>query len=159
MENLSLEQSVKVIVIPAGGQIQIEINVPEKEKIVLQTLRNLGEAIAPDIVRAANNKISLAAIYQLLKRLVKRGIVSKREEFFEIGGLKTRRVFYSINRGVNIVMSENQSIEVTSGGNELSFKKVKTELINVFNIFINTILGAFHEKTKAGGAVYCQEMQ
>lgn len=77
-----------------------DIKVPESEKKVLNVLQQLIEATAPAIVKSSNNTISLASVYELLKRLKKKNLVIAREECFDLGGISTRRVFYKINESI-----------------------------------------------------------
>lgn len=84
------------------------IKVPESEKKVLSVLQQLKEATAPAIVRSSENTISLASVYELLKRLKTKNIVTMREEYFDLGGINTRRVFYKINE--TIVRSNDNQI-------------------------------------------------
>lgn len=76
--------------------------IPESELKVLAILNKLGEAIAPAIVRASENTVSLASVYKLLDRIVERGIITRRTENFNIGGIETKRVFYKIHDGIRL---------------------------------------------------------
>lgn len=67
---------------------------PPSEQAVLDILVKMGEAHAPAIVRASGGSLSLAAIYSLLNRLERKGLVEKRELYIRIGDIDARRVLY-----------------------------------------------------------------
>ncbi len=71
-------------------------NIPKAELKVYSLLKELGESTAPFIVINSKKTIGLASVYKLLDRLVNRGHVKRREEYFDIAGTNTKRVYYSV---------------------------------------------------------------
>jgi DNA-binding MarR family transcriptional regulator len=67
---------------------------PPSEMSVLAIIMKMGEAHAPAIARASNGKVTVSAIYSLLNRLERRGLVEKREVYIEVGDISARRVVY-----------------------------------------------------------------
>ncbi|TFW30304.1 helix-turn-helix transcriptional regulator [Massilia horti] len=95
------------------------IKVPDAEFEVLTVLASLKKEVhGPAISRASNGSISVAAIYQLLSRLEKRGLVQKREEYVEVGDITAKRVLYKVYETVNLAQKgkpdEAFEVETTS---------------------------------------------
>lgn len=76
------------------------IKVPDAEFQVLAVLSSLQEGHGPAISRASKGSISVAAVYKLLSRLEKRGLVHKREEQVQVGDITAKRVFYKVHEAV-----------------------------------------------------------
>jgi len=109
------------------GSIDL-IKVPDTEFLVLLVLSDLDiEAHAPAIARASNGSVSVAAVYTLLSRLEKRGLVEKREEYVEIGDLTAKRVLYKICETVNLAKKGNayEAIEVASSAGRKDYSPVQ----------------------------------
>lgn len=76
--------------------------VPRTEKLVLDALkaqqRDGKPTHGPAIARATGGKVSVSAIYVLLDRLCKRGLVSRRDEVVQPDGFDVgfKRVSYSV---------------------------------------------------------------
>lgn len=75
--------------------------VPDTEYAVLAALAALSqESSGPTIARATNGAVTIDAIYTLLKRLEKRGLVQRREEMVPVVDIQTRRVVYRLDDDV-----------------------------------------------------------
>lgn len=97
LSSLSYDYFLKVIKILES---ELNIHIPASEKKVLRILLELKEASGPAIVKFSNNDVSLAAVYELLRRLTKKNVISANEKFFNLGGVETRRVIYKLNEDI-----------------------------------------------------------
>jgi DNA-binding MarR family transcriptional regulator len=78
-------------------QEDMNVKVPNAEYQVLCALAALGEAHGPKISRAMQGAVSVAAIYKLLARLEKRGLVIRNESTVRIDeDVEVRRVVYHV---------------------------------------------------------------
>lgn len=84
------------------------IKVPDAERRVLEILSHNPGMHAPAIARASNDEISIDSIYNLLKRLFKRGLVEKQEALVEVGDLKIKRVLYHVKANVHLPEQDAQ---------------------------------------------------
>lgn len=69
---------------------------PKHEKNVFDILRLNVECSAPCLVKNSNGTISTKSIYQILKRLVNKGYVERKELIINITGTSIKRVLYSV---------------------------------------------------------------
>lgn len=85
------------------------VKVPDAELEVLTVLASIKEGHGPAISRASKGSISVAAVYKLLSRLEKRGLVHKREEHVQVGDITAKRVFYKVHEAVIWPSSETNN--------------------------------------------------
>lgn len=80
-------------------------NVPGSELAVLVVLSTLGQAHGAAICRASGGAVEVTAVYQLLARLAKRGLVERHQGLIEAGDIALRRVMYRLCEGVEVERS------------------------------------------------------
>lgn len=101
-----------------GGSI-----VPATELLVLKTLATFKESVAvSQIAKALNEQISDASLYTLLKRLQKRGLVSREDAVVEVFGRSVQRVLWHAHQAAadffideRITRHETETSDSTGG--------------------------------------------
>jgi DNA-binding MarR family transcriptional regulator len=83
-----------------SGLEEVLIKVPESEYLILCVLNIIGKSHAPAISRASKGGIPVGGVYNLLKRLEQRGLVTREEGLIPFGDVNIRRVLYSISENV-----------------------------------------------------------
>jgi hypothetical protein len=86
------------------------LKVPQAEALTLDLVIKLAKPVnGVEIARASKDVIKLGAVYQLLARLEKRGLVHRDETWDVTGNVPIRRVNYTPTSNVKIVSEQIQS--------------------------------------------------
>lgn len=78
------------------------VKVPDTEYLILTILKDRVTGLpAPNIADASNGEISVESVYTLLKRMVKRGVLERKEEELKVADFAhIKRICYKVKEGV-----------------------------------------------------------
>lgn len=94
----------------AGGKVKV----PDTEYRILQILDEHRAGLhAPAIARASQGDITVKVVYTLLKRLLARGLVQRRDEFAQVDDIEVKRVYYQIDPSLQSLVAAHPA---SSGG-------------------------------------------
>ena len=121
LKNITLPLRRRVDVVTTAGQT---VALPMTEWLVFAVLNELfkehGPVHGPFIAQHSDGELSLATVYGSLRRLQEKGVVEPKEEYFEVGPSKVRRVVW---RPTARTLSQNlatQKGEISNGNILLS---------------------------------------